>query len=316
LGFNIESIKQSFWDKSPHLANIETIAKKNIHLSNPNLLRNAGSLLKDFTVSPVEEATYNSWLTQLENFLNNKKDTKNNIFNSSVDNSIPLNQIHNFNQLNRDKWIINKANNIKAGSKVIDIGAGTCPYKSLFNHCDYYAHDFKKYSGEKLGGTKDYADIDIVSDIESIPVNDESFDVVICTEVLEHVPEPIKALKEMSRILKKGGTILITAPLGSGLHQLPYHYYGGYTPEWYKKFLIESGIEIQEITPNGGFFKHLAQECARVAWKFGLHKNYHNNPDEVYNMFYNELPRLLYSLDDNCFIEDFTVGYFVEGIKR
>ena len=37
-------------------------------------------------------------------------------------------------------------------------------------------------------------------------------------------------------------TAFITAPLGSGLHQLPFHFYGGYTPEWYRRFTKEAGL--------------------------------------------------------------------------
>lgn len=71
------------------------------------------------------------------------------------------------------------------------------------------------------------------------------------------------ALKELARILKPGGRLFLTAPLGSGLHQLPYHFYGGFTPEWYKHYFAKNKLDIVEITPNGGFFKHLAQECGK-----------------------------------------------------
>ena len=81
-----------------------------------------------------------------------------------------------------------------------------------------------------------YGKIDYVSDIEKIPVKDNSFDIIICTEVLEHVPNPIGALKEMARILKKGGKLLITTPLGSHIHQDPYHFYGGFTPFFMRSF--------------------------------------------------------------------------------
>lgn len=227
--------------------------------------------------------------------------------------NIPLSSIHHFNPFARDAWVQSKAASVPAGSKVLDAGAGECRYKPLFAHCQYVAQDFMKYEGF----ASVYGQIDIVSTIDHIPVEDHSFDVILCTEVLEHVPEPIAAVKEMTRILKPGGRILITAPLGSGLHQLPYHFYGGYTPEWYKRFFAENDLEVTEITPNGGFFKSLAQECARVAWTFEQHRHLHGDKaEEIYALFNETLPRYLYDLDDKCFIEDFTIGYHVEGRKK
>jgi SAM-dependent methyltransferase len=108
-----------------------------------------------------------------------------------------------------------------------------------------------------------YTTLDYQSDILAIPVEDGSYDGVICTEVLEHVPEPSRALLEIGRILKVGGIALISAPLGSRLHQLPYHYYGGFTPQWYQRFLPQAWFAIESIEPNGGFFAHFAQEAQK-----------------------------------------------------
>ncbi|MGE5458631.1 MAG: FkbM family methyltransferase [Methanococcaceae archaeon] len=237
--------------------------------------------------------------------------------NNDIKNNVSLEEIHNFNQNDRDSWVKAKALTVSSGSKVLDVGAGTCPYRSLFKHCVYETHDFMRYEGAKLGGSNEYGKIDYVSDINNIPVENNSYDVILCTEVLEHVPEPIEALREMSRIVKPGGRILITAPLGSGLHQLPFHYYGGYSPGWYRHFSTKLGLEVNEITPNGGFFKLLAQECARVAWTFGEHAELHGEQKEfIFNLFNEFLPTYLYKMDDKCFIDQFTVGYHVELMKK
>ena len=81
--------------------------------------------------------------------------------------------------------------------------------------------------------------------------------------MLEHHPEPIKVVKELARILKPGGILLLTAPLGSGIHQEPFHFYGGYTPYWYKKFLSEAGFGQITIVANEGFYRFFAQESLR-----------------------------------------------------
>ncbi len=168
-----------------------------------------------------------------------------------------------FNLRNRDRWIAEQAAGLLAGSKVLDVGAGSAPYRALFAHCDYKTQDFAQLKDNQLrhGG---YAPIDFVSEADAIPVPDASFDVIICTEVLEHVPEPIAVVREFGRILAPGGRLILTAPLGSGVHQEPYHFYGGYTPYWYRRFLQEAGFDSIAVTANAGTLRHIAQETIRL----------------------------------------------------
>lgn len=347
LGFNRVETQTTRWPHPPHLCNVHAVGIKTEILNLDQLLAAADALLWESTLAPVEKPTYDVWTRQLRAALkNNLHSGPENIHVADVKIApvipvapvavpapapraakaaptapaaavLPLAEIHDFNQRSRDRWVQAKAATIPAGSRVLDIGAGTCLYRPLFAHCEYKTHDFMQYEGaEKHGGTSAYGKIDYVSEILAIPVPDHSFDVILCTEVLEHVPEPIKVLKEISRILRPGGRALITAPLGSGLHQLPFHFYGGYTPEWYRRFSKEAGLEATEITPNGGFFKHLAQECVRAANHVANNRELHG-PDvnELHKLLVESLPRLFFAMDDKCFDERFTVGYFVEVVK-
>lgn len=178
----------------------------------------------------------------------------------------------NPNESNRDNWIIEKLNNLKAGSSILDVGAGEMRYKNNCSHLNYISQDFCQYKGAMQGNvskgllneTWDTSKIDIVSDIISIPVEDNSFDAILCSEVFEHIPYPIKAIEEFKRILKSRGILILTAPFCSLAHQTPYYFYNGYSIDWYKKFLEENNFIIIEMKANGNFFDYMLQELNRV----------------------------------------------------
>ena len=179
--------------------------------------------------------------------------------------------VYAFNQVWRDRWIKAQAAATAKGSRVLDVGAGSCPYRANFAHCEYRTQDFAALRGDQLRHG-DYGNIDYVCDAADIPVADGGFDVVLCTEMLEHVPFPDRVVREFARILRPGGRLILTAPLGSGLHQEPYHYYGGFTPFWYDKFLGEAGFVDISSEPNGNFFAFFSQEAIRfmrlsVPWR-------------------------------------------------
>ena len=167
-----------------------------------------------------------------------------------------------FNDLNRDEWIRKQAETVPSGSLVLDVGAGSCPYREFFSHCVYKTQDFSQLEPNQLRHGN-YGKIDYICDARHIPVSDGVFDVVLCTEMLEHVPEPTEVIAEFARILKPGGRLILTAPLGSGIHQEPYHYYGGYTPYWYEKFLPAHGFTRFSVQANAGSFKFFSQEALR-----------------------------------------------------
>ena len=167
-----------------------------------------------------------------------------------------------FNLRNRDLWVAAQAKAIPAGTRVLDAGAGSAPYRHLFAHCRYETQDFAELKDAQLRHGA-YGKIDYVCDMTAIPVADATFGAVLCTEVLEHHPEPIRVVAELARVLAPGGRIMLTAPLGSGIHQEPYHYYGGYTPYWYQRVLPASGFRDIKIEANAGSLRHFGQESIR-----------------------------------------------------
>jgi ubiquinone/menaquinone biosynthesis C-methylase UbiE len=229
-----------------------------------------------------------------------------------------------FNLRNRDKWIAEQAASVPAGSKVLDVGAGSAPYRALFAHCDYKTQDFAQLREDQLrhGG---YAPIDVVSEANAIPIPDATFDVVVCTEVLEHVPEPIAVVRELGRIVAPGGRLILTAPLGSGIHQEPYHFYGGYTPYWYQRFLQEAGFGSIAVTANAGTLRHVAQETirfVRMTRPFGFAAPWYVQLSWLpfWLIFAPILalgvPLAAKLLDEFDREQRFTVGYHVTAIRR
>ncbi|MFW6009242.1 MAG: class I SAM-dependent methyltransferase [archaeon] len=173
------------------------------------------------------------------------------------------------NVYNRNVWLKKTLKNIPPGKKILDVGAGECPYTEFCNHLEYTSQDFCKYTNKKdnkgLHHKKwDETKIDIISDITSIPVLDNSFDAIMCIEVLEHVPNPLLAIKEMHRVLKNKGKLILTAPFSSLIHFSPFHYYTGFSYNFYKYHLLKLGFKILDISYNGNYYEYMAQELRRL----------------------------------------------------
>jgi len=173
------------------------------------------------------------------------------------------------NAATRDAWVAEALAALPPGARLLDAGAGECQYKQHCGHLKYVAQDVAVYDGKGDTGLQtgswDFSQIDIVSDILDIPEPDASFDAVLCTEVLEHLPDPVRALDEMARLLRPGGTFIITAPFWSLTHFAPYHYATGFNRYFYEFHLGRLGFDIVDMIPNGNFFECVGQELRRVA---------------------------------------------------
>ncbi|MFZ4400517.1 MAG: class I SAM-dependent methyltransferase [Bacteroidales bacterium] len=113
----------------------------------------------------------------------------------------------------------------KVEGNVIDVGCGDSPYKHLLGgNAIYTGLDYNQSS------EFNYKRTDVIYfDGNKFPFANESFDFVLCTEVLEHIPEPYKFIDEVYRILKFGGKALITVPWSARYHYIPNDYFR-YTP--------------------------------------------------------------------------------------
>lgn len=173
------------------------------------------------------------------------------------------------NDLARETWVKTSLGCIPAGSRLLDAGAGQQRYRQYCTHLQYVSQDFCQYNGNENDSalhSKDWdtSTIDIVSDIIAIPEPGSSFDAVLCTEVLEHVPDPVAAIREFNRLLRPGGILILTVPFCSLTHMAPYHFYSGFNRYFLEHYLPAIGFDIKELAPNGDYNEFLAQELRRL----------------------------------------------------
>ncbi|GAB2472690.1 class I SAM-dependent methyltransferase [Jatrophihabitans fulvus] len=151
------------------------------------------------------------------------------------------------------RYVRQFADRTEPGMLVLDAGAGEAPYRRLFDHARYETADFAQV------GHKNYQQLDYVCDLTAIPVEDGRFDRVIFNQVLEHLPEPEKALAELFRVLKPGGRILCTVPLFYREHEVPYDFYR-YTQYALRRLFTGVGFRVTSIEWLEGYFGTMAYQ--------------------------------------------------------
>ena len=216
----------------------------------------------------------------------------------------------------RDAFVSEQLKALPAGSKLLDAGCGSQRYRSFCAHLDYKAQDFGQYTtddkkmfGSEGLGVKDgyvYGALDYTGDVWDIAEADGTFDAVLCTEVLEHVPFPIETVRELCRLLKPGGALILTAPANALRHMDPYFFNAGLSDRWYQKFLPENGMKIEILTPFGDYYRWLAVELARTSWANSVFAKILLFPAFLY--FYNKKSTPT-STDTLC------LGYFIRAVK-
>lgn len=134
---------------------------------------------------------------------------------------------------------------------MLDVGCGYQPYRRLFSHVERYVGLDAPGSGL----------VDVGGDALALPFRGAAFDTVLCNQVLEHVPEPATLLREVGRVLKPAGTLLLTAPQTWGLHHEPNDFYR-YTKYGLRYLAENNGLRVVDIAATCGMWTTVTQRVA------------------------------------------------------
>lgn len=158
------------------------------------------------------------------------------------------------------EFVAFQARCLPAGSDVLDVGAGDAPYRELFAAQRYVTLDHEETPHDR--------NVDLVGSAEAIPSDARRFDAIVCTQVLEHVPEPLQALREFHRVLRPSGRLIATVPFAWEEHELPHDYFR-YTKPGIEHLLSASGFVELDVRPRTDCFTTLAQLARNVGWAAG-----------------------------------------------
>jgi len=143
-----------------------------------------------------------------------------------------------------------------ASGRLLDVGCGSMPYRL------YVPPSVTSYEGMDVEART--AGVTYIGDAQDMnQVMAKSYDFVLCSEVLEHLPRPEAAIAEMARILKPSGQLLLSVPFLSRLHEEPHDYFR-YTEHGLRALLERHEFEVREIVPIGSVFSFLGHQISTL----------------------------------------------------
>ncbi len=138
-----------------------------------------------------------------------------------------------------------------ARGNFLDLGCGNKPYETIYNSLT------KRQTGcDAIQSDKNR--VEVICLATDLKFESNNFDSILCTQVMEHVYDHNRMMKEIFRVLKPGGHIVLTVPFAWELHEEPYDFFR-FTPHALKELFTEAGLQIDYIKPNGGMWAAIYQ---------------------------------------------------------
>ena len=147
-------------------------------------------------------------------------------------------------------FLVEESAKLPDGVRLLDAGAGQRPFAGFFSRQKYESCDMPG------GFYKQKHDFECF--LHEIPQPDNFYDAVVLTQVLEHVPDPLAVLRELNRVLKPGGKLLISVPLNGPLHGEPWHFFQ-FTHYGLAQLAGQSGFKVEICEKVGGAFWNLGK---------------------------------------------------------
>jgi SAM-dependent methyltransferase len=168
-----------------------------------------------------------------------------------------------------DDFAARAASSVPEGSRVLDAGAGSSPYRKHFvarNHA-YESADFGEVD-------KAYGELTYRCRLDAIPVEAARYDLVLMSQVMEHLPDPGAVLREIRRVLKPGGALWLSAPLYYEEHEQPYDFYR-YTQFGFRHLLHAHGFDVEDLDWLEGYAGTVSYQLRRAARNLPHHPRHY-----------------------------------------
>jgi SAM-dependent methyltransferase len=219
------------------------------------------------------------------------------------------------NEYRRNEWIKQRLTAVPSGKKILDAGCGSQQYRTYCHHLAYFAQDLGEFSTDEkpsltaFEAAYEYGPLDYTGNVWDIDEKDAFFDIILCTEVFEHIPYPEQAIREFSRLLVSGGSLILTVPSNCLRHMDPFFYFTGFSDRYLDLMLNRYGFENIRIEAVGSYHEWLMVEIFRSIRTGGLPAWICLLPGFVYHYVKQRKP-------DRSAINTLCAGYHVTAQKK